>query len=48
MAEARDEADDRVAQMQDPSRVKPVVNILSGYPPLTQFTRAPLWLLDLD
>ena len=48
VAEARDEADDRVAQIQDPSRVKSVVNILSGYPPLTQFTRAPLWLLDLD
>ena len=48
VAEARDGAEDRITQMLNPGGVKPVVNILSRYPPLTQFTRAPLWLLDLE
>lgn len=48
VAEAKDEADERISSLQGEGSVQAVGGILAQYVPLTQFSRAPMWLLGLD
>ena len=48
VSDAIDEAEDRVSALLGSTSVHGVSQILLENPPLTQFSRAPLWLLDLD
>ena len=48
VAEAKEEADRRISSLGGESSVQAVGGILAQYMPLTQFSRAPMWLLGLD
>ena len=48
VAEARDDADERMSSIQGEGSVQVVGGIIAQYVPLTQFSRAPMWLLGLD
>lgn len=48
VADAMDEAEERVSGLADGGSVHAVSSILSRNVSLTQFTRAPMWLLGLD
>ena len=47
VAEAKDDADENIS-IEGISSVRSVISILSREAPLTQFSRAPMWLLGLD
>ena len=48
VADAKDEAERLVSTMQHQVSVYTISGILGRYVPLTQFSRAPMWLLQID
>ena len=48
VSEARDEANSRIGSLPDGAPVRVVTDILARNLPLTQFSRAPFWLLGLE
>ena len=48
VGEAKNEVDARIAAMQGDGSVRSFANILARDVSLTQFSRAPMWLLELD
>ena len=48
VADAKESAEDRISDLPEGSSVRAVSVVLSGDVTLTQFSRAPLWLLGLD
>ena len=48
VSDAKDDAEARLAARPDGVSVRTAAQILDRDPPLTQFSRAPMWLLGLD
>ena len=48
VSDARDEAIEEISTIAEPGSVREVSTVLAGHVSLTQFSRAPMWLLDLD
>ena len=48
VAEAKEEAPERISAVHGGNSVPSVTGILTRDIALTQFSRAPMWLLDLD
>ena len=48
VSDARDDARVEISNIEEPGTVREIGAILAGHISLTQFTRAPMWLLELD
>ncbi len=48
VSDARDEAETEISKLNQPTTVKEIGTILAGHVSLTQFSRAPMWLMELD